>query len=64
MAETDKAGWGWPGAAAKPHYFLAGDTISLCGKWMYTGPRDQENSPGRASDCSPCGKKLASRAVS
>jgi hypothetical protein len=56
---AQRIGWGWPGAATKPHYFLDGST-SLCGKWMFTGEVDTPLDPGRPSDCAPCRKKLAS----
>jgi hypothetical protein len=43
MNDTDAArvaqGWGWPGNSRKAHYFLDGELISLCGKWMFAGVR-------------------------
>lgn len=53
-------GWGWPGAARKAHYFLAGDSISLCGKWMFTGPRTVEDGSG-PDDCVVCRREMGKR---
>lgn len=52
------AGWGFPGASRKAHYFKAGQAFSLCSKWMYTGPRETEvvASP---DDCAICTRSLA-----
>lgn len=33
---NEKQGWGLPGNANKAHYFK-NSSISLCGKWMFTG---------------------------
>jgi hypothetical protein len=49
-------GWGWPGSAAKAHYFRG--STSLCRKWMWTGQAEDADSnlrerPG-PDDCTPC----------
>lgn len=46
------AGWAWPPAARKAHYYLAGEAISVCGTWMYTGAR--EDSATGPDDCAKC----------
>jgi hypothetical protein len=51
------AGWGWPGLARKAHFFEEGMWISLCGKWMYAGPRDPDTSTSK-DDCVSCRRKL------
>lgn len=56
------AGWGFPGSARKAHYFEAGDAISICGRWMYTGPREEETGTRSPSDCGACVKKLELKA--
>lgn len=52
-------GWGWPGLASKPHYFAAGSSTSLCGRWMYTGPREPHTGTTGPKDCQACVRKLA-----
>lgn len=52
--------WRWPGAAKKAHVYHQPESISLCGRWMFTG-RDQPlgelgEKPG-PDDCTPCWKK-------
>jgi len=52
-----EAGWGFPLLARKAHYFEAGEIVSACGKWMFSGVRD--NVPEKSSsDCVACRKKL------
>jgi hypothetical protein len=58
---TPPEGWGWPGAAAKPHYFVG--TESLCGRWWFTGPLDAHTGTTGPRDCTPCARKLAKRAA-
>lgn len=52
------AGWRWPRLSRKAHYYMAGETISVCGKWMYSGPLTptQETAEGKPGpdDCTPC----------
>lgn len=52
-----QAGWGWPAQSRKSHYFPDGEAISLCRKWMYTGPRDNESFES-SDDCAACRRKL------
>ena len=52
-------GWGWPGAARKAHYFEEGETISLCGRWMFAGPRDTNRGGTSPDDCVECKRRLA-----
>lgn len=51
------AGWGWPGNARKAHYFARGEYIALCGRWMYTGPRDTSDGPS-PDDCAECRRRV------
>lgn len=54
------AGWGWPGRSKKCHYFPAGDSFSLCGKWgFYFGPIEPDTDSASKDDCAACRKKLA-----
>lgn len=49
------SGWAMPGASKKFHYFRGAG--SLCGKWLYMGPRDESTKPettARADDCKEC----------
>lgn len=49
-------GWGSPERARKAHYFRAGECVSLCGNWLFTGVRfdtDHENK----DNCKVCMKK-------
>lgn len=50
------AGWARPGLGVKWHYFLAGDTRSLCSKWLYFGPREEGND-GSPDNCADCRKR-------
>jgi hypothetical protein len=51
---TLDAGWGWPSSAAKPHYFLAGESRSVCGKWWHIGPREPDTETHSSRDCVKC----------
>lgn len=53
-------GWGWPGASQKAHYFDADSAISVCGKWIFTGPREQGND-GSPDNCAACKRAIAKR---
>ncbi len=57
MAKLNQ-GWGIPGRAKKAHYFKEGESISICGRWMYTGEREEDfdQSP---DDCAQCTRKVA-----
>ena len=60
--EQPKEGWGWPARSKKAHWFING--ISICGKWMYTGPMTPEQGgAGGPDDCKECCKRLAKRAA-
>jgi hypothetical protein len=55
------AGWGFPGSAAKAHYFPADQYISLCGKWLWTGDhhrRTPDDGVVGKDDCVVCRRKL------
>jgi len=58
------AGWGWPLNARKAHYFDADDSVAVCRRWMFTGPRDdnETGTPG-PDDCAACRKVLVRRAA-
>jgi len=50
-------GWGWPGNSRKAHYFEEGQITSICGKWLYRGPREQGND-GSPDNCTACRRAL------
>lgn len=52
-----RSGWAWPGAAKKAHYF-DDSAISLCGKWMYTGPLTANQGDSSPDDCVACTRLL------
>lgn len=54
------AGWGWPGLSKKAHYFLAGDMTALCGRWAFTGRRENNNHTSK-DNCAECKRRLAKR---
>jgi len=56
MADKLEAGWAFPARARKAHYFPAGDLISLCGRWMFAGPRNDDglDSPDDCAACRRC----------
>lgn len=51
-------GWAWPPNSRKAHYFLKGETISLCSKWMYGGERE-DTLHEHPDNCSTCEKRWA-----
>jgi len=51
-------GWGNPSSSKKWHYFVQGDSRSLCGKWAYLGPREEGND-GSPDNCAECKKRKA-----
>ena len=61
MESPEKSGWGWPGAARKAHYFADGAAISLCGKWLYTGPLTRNQEGKSPDDCAACTRILESK---
>ena len=54
--EIESKGWGFPGLSKKAHYFNAGDSISLCGEWMFSGIRFDEMHE-HPDNCKMCMKK-------
>lgn len=58
MSADLRAGWGWPGNSRKAHYFKDGSITSLCGRWLYSGEREQGDFVSK-DDCTPCTKLLA-----
>ena len=57
--ETLPAGWAEPIAARKAHYFQAGHSVSVCGRWMYTGERDTADTGSPYVDnCNMCLRKF------
>ena len=57
---TKNEGWGWPGNSKKAHYFEKNHNLSLCGKWLYMGPREQGND-GSTDNCTSCRRALQKR---
>ena len=56
--------WRWPWNARKAHIYEESDSISLCGRWLFTGP-DQPfgalgDKPGK-EDCAPCWRAAKKR---
>jgi hypothetical protein len=47
------AGWGWPLNSKKAHYYTEGEVTSICGAWMYSGPRENtaHDSPDNCAKC-------------
>ena len=58
MANELNRGWGWPGNSRKAHYFRAGDSVSACARWMFTGPREPVGESSK-DDCATCTRELA-----
>jgi len=56
---SEKKGWGFPSNSKKAHYFF-NDSISLCGKWMFTGKLEDDNhkSPDNCKACMVKREKL------
>jgi hypothetical protein len=50
---TTQPGWGFPLNSRKAHFFTAGEIISVCGRMMYSGERqdDNHNSPDNCAEC-------------
>jgi hypothetical protein len=59
----DIGGWAFPGGAKKAHYFEAGHTISICGKWMFIGRLTENQGASSPDDCVICSRKLAALGV-
>lgn len=57
------AGWGFPGTARKAHYFHTEEITSVCGRWMYSGPREPETGLRSRSDCVACVKVVEKMAA-
>jgi len=53
---TFEAGWGWPALARKAHWFPENSLTSLCGRWLYSGPREDSDKPSK-DDCTMCRHK-------
>ncbi len=53
MSDNNPAGWTWPPNAKKTHYFRAGETLSICGRWWYHGPHGpvDETAPHVCAAC-------------
>jgi hypothetical protein len=51
------AGWGFPWNARKAHYFEVNEILSLCGRWLYFGLRNQHHGPS-PDDCAECRRRL------
>lgn len=51
-------GWGWPSASKKAHYFIG--TMSMCGKWAFSGELDPPTKDMLVTgdECAACLKKL------
>lgn len=57
---VEEAGWAWPGASRKAHYFSTSGR-SLCGRWAYFGEKDENQKHGTApqsGDCIACWRKV------
>lgn len=48
------AGWATPMPRGYVHYFRAGDVLSLCGKWMFSGSPREDGNDERADTCAAC----------
>jgi hypothetical protein len=55
MAELAK-GWAWPANSRKAHYFIAGEIVALCRKWMYSGAREDDKHES-SDNCTTCKRK-------
>ena len=51
------AGWGWPGASRKAHYFAEGASTSLCHGWAFTGSRFDEHD-AHSDNCKDCARRV------
>jgi len=52
MASEQRIGWGWPVLSRKAHFFN-NDAVSICRRWMYTGPVDRGDFKS-IDDCAAC----------
>jgi hypothetical protein len=52
------AGWAYPGAARKAHFFPDRHLTALCGRWMFAGMREPEDGRRSPDDCVTCLGKL------
>lgn len=48
------AGWSQPMPRGYWHYFRAGDVLSLCGTWMFSGTARDDGNDERADTCAAC----------
>ena len=67
MDDTIHDGWKFPDLSRKAHYYKEGGAISLCRKWLYTGPFCKSQgtlgeSPG-PDDCRVCHRKAVSAKI-
>lgn len=55
-----EGGWGWPMNSRKAHWFHQGDNQSLCGRWLFLGPKDPAplGIERGADDCAECDRRL------
>lgn len=51
------AGWGWPMLAKKAHYYEQGQSQSACGRWWFTGEREDDKDD-HADNCAACRKRI------
>lgn len=60
MISVEEEGWAWPSNSRRWHYFVG--SLSLCNKWMFTGPLQGDFSGvDRSDDCLVCSKRLVKR---
>lgn len=60
MEHNLREGWGQPDKASKPHFFKAGDLMSLCGRWRFGGyrnPKSGDEHNNNQNDCVTCKRK-------
>lgn len=59
MATDLAAGWRFPSASRKAHAYAEGETTSLCGRWLYSGPTQASlDAPASPDDCAACRRKV------
>lgn len=56
MNQIDKQGWAFPLCSRKAHYFPKDESISLCGKVMFTGGEREDSSHKSPDNCAKCMK--------
>jgi hypothetical protein len=49
------AGWAFPANGRKAHFFEQGGLRSLCGKWLFDGPRYPGTGAPHNDECAVCG---------